>query len=165
MVWEHRRFKRNCADCKQEFIQPIGEKNWLCPPCDEKERKELAARRKDFVPTWATISSIEVLPAPDGDFRVVVKVKRPSDRVEFMDYRFEVYFQNRVDIESLCRQFWGLAGDVYAKCVDEVDHAYKCPHCGAVFFNFTKRKKIYCTPLCQNTAGVKRVRAKKKKAL
>ena len=39
----------------------------------------------------------------------------------------------------------------------------RCPHCGKVFFNPTKRKKIYCSPLCQNTAGVQRLRKKQKK--
>jgi len=38
----------------------------------------------------------------------------------------------------------------------------RCPHCEKIFFNPTKRKKIYCSPLCQNTAGVQRLRKKRK---
>ncbi len=161
-VWEHRRFMRNCADCKQEFIQPIGEQSWLCPICDEKEKKETAKQRLAFVPTWPTIRSIEALPMAGGDIRVQIKVKRPSDRVEFMDFSFEVYFQQGGAARDLCRSFWGLAELVYARCIDDVKYSYKCPNCGVIFFNYTNRKKKYCTPRCQNTAGVRRGRESKK---
>lgn len=163
-VWEHRRYKRVCFDCKQEFIQPVGEKAWLCPICEEKHKKERLERNKGFVPTWATIRSIEALPGnfSDGDVRVQLKVKRPSDRVDFMDYSVEVYFQKGGAADDLCRQLWGLAELVYARCIDDVKHSFKCQNCGAVFFNYTRRKKKYCNPKCQNTAGVRRVRAKQK---
>ena len=37
----------------------------------------------------------------------------------------------------------------------------KCPHCGKFFINPTKRKKIYCSKICQNAAGVQRYRERK----
>jgi len=38
----------------------------------------------------------------------------------------------------------------------------RCPHCENVFFNPTKRKRVYCSPSCQKTAGVRRVREKQR---
>lgn len=37
----------------------------------------------------------------------------------------------------------------------------KCPLCGKIFFNSSKRKKVYCSKRCQNTAGVQRLRERK----
>ena len=38
----------------------------------------------------------------------------------------------------------------------------KCPTCGRIFVNASRRKKKYCSQKCQNAAGVQRYRDKKK---
>lgn len=163
--WVHRRFKRLCATCKQEFVKPIGDPDWDCPICAEIDKKEREKRRAEYlktnVETYATIQSIEAISEGD-DVRILVKVGRPSERVEFMPYAFSINFRKGMEASEIYRHLWVLSQDVKARCIDDVKYSYKCPNCGAVFFNYTKRRKKYCTPLCQNTAGVRRARKKKK---
>jgi hypothetical protein len=37
----------------------------------------------------------------------------------------------------------------------------RCSHCEKIFFNPSKRKKVYCSPHCQNAAGVQRLRKRR----
>ena len=57
---------------------------------------------------------------------------------------------------------WGVVNFFEALKGFPTSSLSRCPHCENVFFNPTKRKKIYCSPRCQNTAGVQRVRKKQK---
>jgi len=58
---------------------------------------------------------------------------------------------------------WGVVNFFEALKGFPTSSLSRCPHCGKVFFNPTKRKKVYCSSLCQNTAGVQRLRKKRKK--
>lgn len=58
---------------------------------------------------------------------------------------------------------WGVVSFFEALKEFPTSSLLRCPHCGNVFFNPTKRKKVYCSSLCQNTAGVQRLRKKRKK--
>jgi len=42
-----------------------------------------------------------------------------------------------------------------------VSSLFRCPNCGKISFNPTKREKKYCSPKCQNAAAVQRLRKKK----
>ena len=64
--------------------------------------------------------------------------------------------------QSAIQVHWGVVNFFEALKRFPTSSLSRCPHCGNVFFNPTKRKKIYCSPLCQNTAGVQRLRKKRK---
>ena len=74
-----------------------------------------------------------------------------------LDIRVKKPLQNAIHVH------WSVLNFIEALKKFPTSSLSRCPHCGNVFFNPTKRKKIYCSSLCQNTAGVQRLRKKQKK--
>ena len=110
------------------------------------------------------VTGLEVLfPEQKDDLRIKITVNRPSERVEFSDFIIQMTLQTGFHVEYAIDTLREIAGRLETKCIEEPYYGHTCAHCGAVFFNYTRRKKIYCRPFCQMSAGVKRLRARRKK--
>lgn len=94
--------------------------------------------------------------------KVSLRFERHSSKAIFQDLRDFIAFSEGDSAQEVIRALRGLADRLEKTCVLKVGAGRQCPHCQEIFYNYTKRRKIYCSPLCQNSAGVKRLRAQKK---
>lgn len=107
-----------------------------------------------------------VISDPTFDYRNATKItlnfERHSSKVIFQELRDFIIFSKGDTAQEVIKALRGLADRLNKTCVLKVGAGRQCPHCQEIFYNYTKRRKIYCSPLCQNSAGVKRLRAQKK---
>lgn len=65
--------------------------------------------------------------------------------------------ENPIDQETINRVFLSFFKSIDGFSTDSIK---RCQLCNSIFFNSAKRIKLYCSPKCQNTAAVKRLREK-----
>ena len=83
----------------------------------------------------------------DNGIKVSLEFIRYNSQVLFTNYRDALFLIETQEVQEAVKQLHDLADRLEKNCVKKVGAGHICPNCGSVFFNYTKRKKIYCRPI------------------
>ena len=137
--------------------------DWLFDRIDEGEWKFEFETKMVF--TWRGDEQIVF----EADGEIIDHVARgcfhcsPIPASDIANLSIQAYKMNGSVVEKVEQVSAPAGADSFFQAISEfpVRTLIRCPHCKKLFFNSSRRQKIYCSPQCQNVSGTKRVRKKK----